>query len=221
MARGGYLVGLDLDNHEMFAAFAEDSFWKHVDSQQYPWPDQGYIESRNGACLAAKSDGSRCSQRTPETDPFCAFHMERALEWFLGRATEQQIRKERSRIEVVAKDARQLVLDAQHIVGSTRAGGQRVYFYELVGQGLVKIGTSRQPEMRTRQFRMGKGCTFPTDCDPSTGALIGHMAGDAVIEGALHRRFARLRVAGEWFRLTDELADFIASALGDDLAASA
>ena len=212
MARGGYLVGLDLDNHEMFAAFAEDSFWKHVDSQQYPWPDQGYIESRNGACLAAKSDGSRCSQRTPETDPFCAFHMTRALEWFLGRATAEQIRKERHRVNLMATDARRLVADARAIV-SAGAAGPRVYFYELVGQGLVKIGTSRRPETRVKQFKSGTGCLFPADCDPSTGRLIGHIAGDMEIERALQGRFRRLRVAGEWFRLTDELANHIDSLL--------
>lgn len=220
MGRGGYMVGLNLDRHDLFVEMAKDSFWQHVDSQPSAWWPNGnpYRAARGDGCLAAKSDGFRCGQiGAQEDDPFCAFHMTRALEWFLGRATAEQIRSERNTVKQMGQDARRIVADAQRIVGAAGVNGSRVYFYELPGQGLVKIGTSRRPETRTRQFRTGKGCTFPPDCDPSVGQLIGHMAGDHAVEAALHQRFRGARVAGEWFRLTDELAAFIEASL-DDLA---
>ena len=214
MKRGGHLVGLGLEEHDLYAAMAQGSFWAHVDSQpNVTWyGGNPFKESRNDGCLAAKSDGQRCSHDTPTGDPFCPFHMTAAIEWFLGRATEEQVRMERRRISLMADDARQVVADAQAIVAAG-AKGPRVYFYELVGQGLVKIGTSRRPETRVKQFKSGAGCLFPADCDPSTGQLIGHVAGDMEIERALQQRFRRLRVAGEWFRLTDELANHIDSLL--------
>lgn len=219
--RGGYRVGLNLDEHALYASFAEDSFWQHVDSQASGWMhSSAYKEVRDDGCLAAKSDGYRCGRMdSPGDDPFCSFHMTRALEWFLGRATQEQIRKERSNIDLMAKDARQIIADAQAILGTSPAGA-RVYFYELEGQGLVKIGTSHRPETRTKQFRSGKGCTFPPNCDPKTGHLLGHIAGDIAVERALHQRYRPQRVAGEWFRLTDELANHIDSLLTKDSAAA-
>jgi len=171
---------------------------------------------RDERCLARKSDRTRCTGSTVDGTPFCSFHLTRAEDWFLARLTAAQQRNLewdlRTRYRITEAEFQM----AAHFASSARSGGSRVYFYELEGQGLVKIGTSVQVEQRVAQFRNGTGCTFPPDCDPSAGRLIGHISGDRIVERALHDEFRPLRVVGEWFRLTDDLATSIAELIAAD-----
>lgn len=73
-----------------------------------------------------------------------------------------------------------------------------VYFIEMVGRDLVKIGDSWDPVTRARQLQTG---------NPIPLRLLDFVVGD---EKAIHRRFARYRVQGEWFRLSDEIKAYIA-----------
>lgn len=218
--KGGRAVALeDLD---LYADTATAPFWLVVDSQN-SYQARGsteWAETRGHDCLALRSDGSRCAQMPADGDPFCAFHFERAAGWFLARATATQIKRARFEVDRMYGDATQTLADAAAILATTPVG-HRVYFYELIGQGLVKIGTSRRPENRIKEFAKGRGCTFPEGCDPSTGHLIGHIAGDVAVERALHWKFGNARVKGEWFRLTDDLADHIEALLIADGARAA
>lgn len=215
---------------------AKHEFWDVVDSQ--PWgsgdnfgrachcPERsgGYCEfcgggwqrTRDAHCTASTSAGGRCSKHTADKSPFCEFHLKRAADWFLGHLEERAIQGLRSRSNLRFHDEARRLQRADAILNAARHGEGRVYFYELVGQGLVKIGTSIQVQSRVAQFRTGKGCTFPPNCDPSTGHLIGHVAGGRVLEAALHAHFRPLRVAGEWFRMNEELAGEIQGLLSDD-----
>lgn len=220
--RAGYPVGLDADLFD-YREHSE-SIWECVDSQG--WDNFGvpsrseWAALREAGCMALKGTGDRCNQWPLENAPFCSFHMERAVKWFLGWATDEQIFMERQRVANMVKDAHAAIAQARAIVAAA-PDKERVYFYELAGQDLLKIGTSRSPKMRTAQFRTGKGCTFPPTCDPSTGRLIGDIPGGVAVERGLHARYRPLRVAGEWFRFTDELRADVGAMLSARLEESA
>ena len=66
----------------------------------------------------------------------------------------------------------------------------------------IKIGTSTN--VRKRIKALATGTPLPPE-------LVAVMAGGAWREKELHRRFAHLRVTGEWFRAGVELMEFIAT----------
>lgn len=75
------------------------------------------------------------------------------------------------------------------------------YFLRAEGQGLVKIGRSRDVQRRIGELCVGSPCKL---------TLIGVLPGfDEESEEALHERFAHLRRRGEWFAEEGELAEFI------------
>lgn len=67
-----------------------------------------------------------------------------------------------------------------------------VYFAER--DGLIKIGVSRSPATRCQALR---------------ARLLGEVEGDYKTERQFHRRFAHLRVHGEWFAPDLDLIGFI------------
>lgn len=68
--------------------------------------------------------------------------------------------------------------------------GQKVYFIENAETRRIKIGTAANPEKRLADLQVGNDCEL---------RLIGFVAGGLATESELHRRFAGLRVRGEWF----------------------
>lgn len=80
---------------------------------------------------------------------------------------------------------------------------QLVYFIEGEGTGRVKIGVSHDPTFRLASLQAGS---------PVALHLRGVLPGGVAVEQALHLRFAEQREHGEWFRLTGELVDVVASA---------
>lgn len=81
--------------------------------------------------------------------------------------------------------------------GTYRRTGD-VYFIEA--GDLIKIGFTRSPVGRMRTIKTG--CPLPMK-------LLHHEAGSLKSERELHRRFAVLRVRGEWFRKAPELLAYI------------
>ena len=160
-------------------------------------------------CIALRSDGTRCRQCGSQDTPFCAFHLDRAGEWFAAKlahgymeVAQRTADMHRDRLAREADVDLNLVRDAREAL---RRSNARVYFFALLDQDLVKIGYSTDPESRVKQFRSRTGCLFPDGTDPSNGELMGTIAGGHFTENMLHQRHRRFRVAGEWFRLTDEL----------------
>jgi hypothetical protein len=78
--------------------------------------------------------------------------------------------------------------------------GEVCYFVEIVGTGLVKIGTTRDLRQRLYDFRRGVGAA-------QVYRVLRVVPGGRHVESALHRRFARQRVRGEVFRLEPIRAD--------------
>lgn len=76
-----------------------------------------------------------------------------------------------------------------------------VYFVR--GGDLVKIGFSANVTQRLGDLRIGS---------PVKLELWHVCAGGRDLERALHERFAKDRSHGEWFRVSDEIADFVSRA---------
>lgn len=77
-----------------------------------------------------------------------------------------------------------------------------VYFIQQGAAGPIKIGFSDRPERRVAQLQTST---------PERLRILATMPGSKQTEGSLHRRFARHRMQGEWFRPAQEILDFVAS----------
>lgn len=76
----------------------------------------------------------------------------------------------------------------------------KIYFIGHGGSKTMKVGyTSGNPHMRMAALQTGS---------PDKLYMMGWIAGTLDEERELHRRFAHLRVSGEWFRFEAELEEF-------------
>jgi hypothetical protein len=105
---------------------------------------------------------------------------------------------ERTAIEL----ARQLEVTAKQVptgvrIRRNRSKQARVYF--ALSGAEVKIGVAINPIDRIQAMR-----TVRPDI-----RLLGDMPGGPEREAQLHKRFEVFHIAGEWFRFTKELADFV------------
>lgn len=83
------------------------------------------------------------------------------------------------------------------------APGPRVYFIEaMTTPTIIKIGFSCCVQKRLQDLRVAS---------PVGLRLLASIRGGAAKETDMHRRFAHLRVDGEWFRAAPELLAFIRS----------
>jgi hypothetical protein len=73
-----------------------------------------------------------------------------------------------------------------------------VYFISC--RDCVKIGIARDTAFRLREMQV--------HC-PYEMTLLGVTDGGRSVERGLHQRFARYRIRGEWFSLSDEIQQFI------------
>lgn len=76
----------------------------------------------------------------------------------------------------------------------------QVYFIQPVDGGPVKIGKSEDPRKRLREIQTGH---------PAKLQIVGLIDGDESLERELHRKFAHLRLEGEWFALENDLLEYI------------
>lgn len=88
----------------------------------------------------------------------------------------------------------------------------RVYF--LRNGKYIKVGYTATGTMsRLETIKKSGGVIIPRGMDFTRTTLIGDMPGDMKDERAIHKRFAAIRVAGEWFEATPELTEYINSNL--------
>ena len=79
--------------------------------------------------------------------------------------------------------------------------GERVYFIEAVGLGVVKIGFARDIGERLRKIAVG--CPAPL-------RLLGTIRGGPSTERHLHVALSAVHVHGEWFRRGPEIDKVLA-----------
>jgi len=82
----------------------------------------------------------------------------------------------------------------------TKTNGAKVYFITDDATGLIKIGRAMDVEQRLKGLQTGA---------PGQLRVLADMDGGAAGEADMHRRFAHLRVRGEWFSPGDDLLQFI------------
>ena len=88
--------------------------------------------------------------------------------------------------------------------------GPFVYF---VGSGdVVKIGWSKNPELRADQLRRGGHALRPTAGLVEDPVVLAYYPGTKRDEAALHARFKDAHDCGEWFHRTPELEALIKEA---------
>lgn len=87
---------------------------------------------------------------------------------------------------------------------------QIVYFIEDPHAGYVKIGVATDVRKRMAQLQCSHGHPLK---------LLGTMSGGRPVEKNLHEMFARYKVRREWFKLSDEIKEFIDEYTGDKGAA--
>lgn len=86
-------------------------------------------------------------------------------------------------------------------------GKQVVYFIEDEGNDQVKIGITNNVRKRIETLQCGHGAPLK---------LLGTLSGGRRIERQLHVRFNKYRIRNEWFRLSDEIREFIKDYTGDN-----
>lgn len=75
-----------------------------------------------------------------------------------------------------------------------------VYFVEAGPKGPIKIGWSQEVDRRIEILQVANAQTLK---------LLGKIPGTMQDEQALHKRFAHLRIQGEWFKNASEIESFV------------
>lgn len=91
---------------------------------------------------------------------------------------------------------------ARNLPAQAPARPNRVYFIAADEAGAIKIGMASHVWARMRDLQLA---------NPLELTMLGFVWSEhpRVLERELHKRFADLRIRGEWFRSTDELRAFI------------
>ena len=184
------------------------------------------------SCLYIKGnhDGtmrSRCRRRDVDETGYCCHHVG---EWKPKRRFHQLSSKliygfgglfkaygravyDDALQEIAERTAQQIVLPMNSlldIVDVHTKNAERVYF--IRSGGYVKIGRSLHPEQRLGHLKKDKGQTVIPDCvDMSVAEIVATFPGGRRAESSMHYRFHKYRVAGEWFRWSKEVREFVDS----------
>jgi len=78
-----------------------------------------------------------------------------------------------------------------------------IYFIELLGSEVIKIGFSRDPESRLRQMQTS---------NPHELRMLKVISGGYEKEAEIHEKFSKNRVRGEWFKASKKLRKYIEDA---------
>ena len=85
---------------------------------------------------------------------------------------------------------------------------EQVYF--IRAGSVVKIGRSLAPENRLKAIKKKTGDTIiPENVDIESAEIVWTFPGGRRAESALHTHFGKYRVAGEWFRWSREIQQFV------------
>jgi len=79
------------------------------------------------------------------------------------------------------------------------------YVYFLQAGDSIKVGFSVNPWSRAKELQTGNA---------EKGVLLGTIKGTQYDEAAIHEKFSRFRLNGEWFRADPELLDYVATYCG-------
>lgn len=164
-------------------------------------------------CVAATYSREQCKREASNTldmyarVPLCAHHLDVITVSALLPLREQlaEAREYIESIELMHDMRRQDQIEAYRVERSKQS---RVYF--MRNGKYIKIGyTSESSLGRLETIKKSGGVIMPRGMDFTRTTLIGDVPGDMKAESALHKRFAHIRVSGEWFEATPELTNYI------------
>lgn len=149
-------------------------------------------------CGAYRYGVVRCGRQSKEMAmgimPLCKTHLENFHKHF-------EVSKQQGMNEAISK-----YVDVKIVEREDRRAAALVYFIKAGHR--IKIGQSLDPELRLKSIR-GGSTQMPRGLDPSNAKLLATEPGGQRREQELHRKFAHLRVAGEWFDNGPELKIYL------------
>jgi len=149
-------------------------------------------------CGAYRHGVVRCGRQSKEMAmgimPLCKTHLETFSKHF-------EVSKQQGMNEAIAK-----YVDSKIVEVENRRDASLVYFIKAGRR--IKIGQSLDPVRRLSSIRSGYA-QMPKGLDPSKAKLLATEPGGQRREQELHRQFADIRVAGEWFEHGPELKIYL------------
>ena len=191
------------------------------DRDDYPFPGQCVAIINPKSEARSKRCGKFAAVVAANLFPVCGLHRDYIHEETFTAASAGTIHAQAELIEKLENELRRAkgsadewrrLANAKHgnLAGEfympTAARDSFVYFIQ--GGDYIKIGKAVDPAGRLAQLRLG-GVIVPDDIKLSEIKMVGIERGGRDRESALHRKFARLRVAGEWFHADLRLVDYI------------
>jgi hypothetical protein len=157
-------------------------------------------------CIATYSTPPKQGRCRQKGFPYCRFHKMQFMDGDIKKHLMAELKNEFGDVFDWLKSHRDQI---EHRANRNKTSV--VYFIQA--DKYVKIGTSTRLEERLKTIRRGEG-KKPHDCDTSDAKLLGTISGRYAEEADLHKRFAKWRVAGEWFVASPQLLSEIGSLTG-------
>mgnify|MGYP000456709959 CR=1 FL=1 len=121
-------------------------------------------------------------------------------EYWRRKKEEEKAKKIRQQLEYIREDEREFKSIEERANGKKRIKKATGYVYFIQGLcgGAIKIGFSKNPEVRLKELQTGY---------PDTLTILLMIPGTEATERAIHRKFEASRLKGEWFRPDDYLIE--------------
>ena len=121
-------------------------------------------------------------------------------EYWRRKKEEEKAKKIRQQLEYIREDEREFKSIEERAKGKKRIKKATGYVYFIQGLcgGAIKIGFSKNPEVRLKELQTGY---------PDTLTILLMIPGTEATERAIHRKFEASRLKGEWFRPDDYLIE--------------
>lgn len=121
-------------------------------------------------------------------------------EYWRRKKEEEKAKKIRQQLEYIREDEREFKSIEERANGKKRIKNATGYVYFIQGLcgGAIKIGFSKNPEVRLKELQTGY---------PDTLTILLMIPGTEATERAIHRKFEASRLKGEWFRPDDYLIE--------------
>lgn len=187
----------------------------------YPFPGQCVAIINPRSEVKAKRCGKVAAVFVANLFPVCGRHREYLDAETFSDAANGTIIEQAGRIEDLEDDVRRergsatewrRLAYAKHgnLAGEAYmpVPAKDSFVYFIRGGDYIKIGKADNPAVRFAQLQLG-GVIMPAGVRPSEIKMVGLERGGREREAELHRKFARARVAGEWFDANESLVQYI------------
>lgn len=187
----------------------------------YPFPGQCIAIINPKSEARARRCGKSAAVHIANHFPVCSAHREYLDAETFSSSSAQQIHTQSRRIEELESELRRARGSAEewrrlaHAKHGNLAGefyapvaAKDSFVYFIQGGAYIKIGKANNPAARFSQLKLG-GVIMPDGVSHSEIKIVGIERGGQEREAELHRKFARARVAGEWFHSDRRLVGYI------------